>query len=808
MGRRKRAFGAKSFTVSTSEAFRARTPRPARPVNALILNAKREGRNENRRPAAAPARIPILYNPAPMKNGTRCAAIAALLPALFAPRGFPGDFAPEKELERRYAASIEAPSIREYDRYLSAEPHHLGSARGESNARWILARFREWGLEARIETFHVLFPTPRERLVELVAPSRYRATLAESPIEGDPTSDQTSQQLPTYNAYSIDGDVTAPLVYVNYGVPADYVRLERLGVDVRGKIVIARYGGSWRGIKPKVAAEKGAVGCLIYSDPKDDGSFEGDVYPKGAFRPPQGVQRGSVADMPLYPGDPLTPGIGATQGAKRLDRKDAQTLTKIPVLPISYADAKPLLAALGGPVAPEPWRGALPLTYHVGPGPASVHLKVAFDWKIVPAHDVIAQIPGSVWPDEWIIHGNHHDAWVNGADDPLSGLSALLEEARGFGSLLKSGWRPKRTILFCAWDGEEPGLLGSTEWVETHAEELRRKAVVYVNTDTNGRGFLGVSGSHTLETLVNEVAGEVEDPERKIPVLRRARLKRIDEAKTADDRKKAREHRNVRIGALGSGSDFTPFLQHLGIASLNVGFGGEGGNGVYHSIYDDFAWYSRFSDGDFVFGRALAQTNGILLLRLADAELLPFDLDSLAETISDYVKEVRNLANDRREETEETARRIEEGLPLAVADPREAFSPPPREAPVPFFDCSPLENASDALTRAARDYEAAAAAVDVPLDRARLAAVNGILRSVERSMTREEGLARRPWFKHYVYAPGFYTGYDVKTLPAVREALEERHWSDVNGAIGKTAEAIQACAARVREAANELKRPK
>ncbi len=743
-----------------------------------------------------------------MKNRTRCAAIAALLPALFAARGFPGDLAGEKDVERRFAAGVEAVKIREYNRHLSEEPHHVGSPRGEQNARWILARFREWGLEARIETFHVLFPTPRERLLELVAPTRFRATLAETPIAGDPTSAQTSQQLPTYNAYSIDGDVTAPLVYVNYGLPADYVRLERLGIDVRGKIVIARYGGSWRGIKPKVAAEKGAVGCLIYSDPKDDGWFEGDVYPKGAFRPPQGVQRGSVADMPLYPGDPLTPGVGATQDAKRLDRKDAATLTKIPVLPISYADARPLLDALGGPVAPEEWRGALPLTYHLGPGPAFVHLKVVFDWKIVPAHDVIAQIPGSVWPDEWIIHGNHHDAWVNGADDPLSGLSALLEEARSFAALLKSGWRPKRTILLCAWDGEEPGLLGSTEWVEMHAEELRRKAVVYVNSDTNGRGFLGVSGSHTLETLVNDVAGEVEDPEKKIPVLRRARLRRIDEAKTPDARRKVREHRNLRIGALGSGSDFTPFLQHLGIASLNVGFSGEGGNGVYHSIYDDFAWYTRFSDGDFVYGRALAQTNGMLLLRLAEAELLPLDLDALAETVADYVKEVRDLAGERRAETDEMALRIEEGLPEAVADPREPFSPPPREGPVPYFYFSPLENASYSLVRGARDYGIAAAPSDAPRDRARLAAVNAILRNVERSLTREEGLPRRPWFKHYVYAPGFYTGYDVKTLPAVREALEQKKWSDVNGAIVKTAEAIQACAARVREAAAELRRPK
>jgi len=736
----------------------------------------------------------------------RASAAALLLPLLGVPRGFVRDFPAERSIETRYAAGIEAANIREYDRHLSAEPHHIGSARGEQNAKWILGKFREWGLDARIETFYVLFPTPKLRVVELVAPTRFRASLAEPPLPGDPTSSQTDRQLPTYNAYSIDGDVTAPLVYVNYGVPADYERLERMGVDVRGKIVIARYGASWRGIKPKVAAEKGAVGCLIYSDPRDDGYFDGDVYPRGAWRPEQGVQRGSVADMPLYPGDPLTPGIGATKDARRLDRKDAQTLTKIPVLPISWGDARPLLQALAGPVAPREWRGGLAQTYHIGPGPAVVHLAVAFDWKIVPAHDVVAQITGSTWPDEWVIHGNHHDAWVNGASDPVSGLAALLEEARSLGVLVRGGWRPKRSILLCAWDGEEPGLLGSTEWVETHADELAKKAVVYVNTDSNGRGFLGVSGSHTLETRANEVERDVPDPEKKISVERRARLRLVDQARTADERKEARERKNLKIGALGSGSDFTPFLQHLGIASLNLGFGGEGGGGVYHSIYDDFAWYTKFSDGDFVYGKALAETTGLLLLRLANADLLPFEFETLSETIRDYVKEVRELADRKREENEEQSRKLDEGVWAATADPREPAAEstePKREPPVPFFDFAPLQNASDSLARAARDYERAAASAEPPPP-ARLAAVNALLRNAERSMTREEGLPRRPWFRHYVYAPGFYTGYDVKTLPAVREAIEEKQWADVNRGIAKTAEAIEACAAKIREAAKTL----
>ncbi|MDQ6893575.1 MAG: M28 family peptidase [Acidobacteriota bacterium] len=740
-----------------------------------------------------------------MKNLKRGSATMLLLPLLGMPRGFVRDFPAERSIEARYAAGIEAANIREYDRQLSAEPHHIGSPRGEQNAKWIVAKFREWGLDARIETFHVLFPTPRRRLVELVAPTRFRASLAEPPLPGDPSSSQTDRQLPTYNAYSIDGDVTAPLVYVNYGLPADYERLERLGVDVRGKIVIARYGASWRGIKPKVAAEKGAVGCLIYSDPRDDGYFDGDAYPNGAWRPEQGVQRGSVADMPLFPGDPLTPGIGATKDARRLDRKDAPTLTKIPVLPISWGDARPLLQALAGPVAPREWRGGLGQTYHIGPGPAVVHLAVSFDWKIVPAHDVVAQITGSTWPDEWVIHGNHHDAWVNGASDPVSGLAALLEEARSMGALVRGGWRPKRSILLCAWDGEEPGLLGSTEWVETHADELVKKAVVYLNTDSNGRGFLDVSGSHTLETLANEVERDVSDPEKKISVERRARLKRIDDARTAEERKEARERKNLKIGALGSGSDFTPFLQHLGIASLNLGFGGEGGGGVYHSIYDDFAWYTKFSDGDFVFGKALAETTGLILLRLANADLLPFEFETLSETIGEYVKEVRGLADRKREENEEQSRKLDEGVWAAIADPREPeLREPKREPPVPHFDFAPLQNASEALTRAAREYESAASSADAPRDPVRLAAVNALLRNAERSMTREEGLPRRPWFRHYVYAPGFYTGYDVKTLPAVREAIEEKQWADVNRGIAKTAEAIEACAAKIREAAKTL----
>src|SRR5207247_650768 len=405
----------------------------------------------------------------------------------------------ERDWETKFRAVPSTDSLRSYMRRLSARPHHVGSPYDRDNAEWILAKFKSFGLDAHIETFDVLFPTPIERVVELVAPTKFVAQLREPPVAGDLTSAQQTEQLATYNAYSIDGDVTAPLVYVNYGVPADYDRLERLGISVKGAIVIARYFGSWRGIKPKVAAEHGAVGCLIFSDPHEDGFYQGDTFPTGPMRPKDGVQRGSVADMPLYSGDPLTPGVGATKDAKRLDVKDAPTITKIPVLPISYGDAQPLLAALGGPVAPQAWRGGLGITYHVGPGSARVHLRVKSNWDLKPLYDVIAKIQGSANPDEWIIRGNHHDGWVNGAEDPISGQVALLEEARALGELLKSGWKPKRTIIYCAWDGEEPGLLGSTEWAEQHYDELRAHGVAYINSDGNGRGYLRVEGSHTLE---------------------------------------------------------------------------------------------------------------------------------------------------------------------------------------------------------------------------------------------------------------------------------------------------------------------
>ncbi len=688
---------------------------------------------------------------------------------------------------------------------LSARPHHVGSAYDKENAEWILSKFTEWGLDAHIETFDVLFPTPKERAVELIAPTKFTAKLREPGLPEDPTSNQSDEQLPTYNAYSIDGDVVAPLVYVNYGVPDDYEKLDRMGISVEGCIVITRYGGSWRGIKPKVAAEHGAVGCVIYSDPAGDGYAEGDVFPKGAYRPPDGVQRGSVIDMPLYPGDPLTPGVGATPGAKRLAMKDVQVFTKIPVLPISYADAQPLLAALTGPVAPAEWRGALPITYHIGPGEAKVHLKALFNWDQKKIYDVIAKIPGSDFPDEWIVRGNHHDAWVNGAEDPISGQVCLLEEARSLGELVKQGWKPKRTIVYCAWDGEEEGLLGSTEWVETHADELQQKGVVYINSDSNGRGYMYVGGSHTLEKFINAVMRDINDPEKNISIWKRSYLQQIARASSADDRREIRTRGDLKISALGSGSDYSAFLDHCGVASLNLGFGGEGGGGTYHSVYDDFYYYTHFSDTDFVYGRALAQTVGTAVIRLGDAELLPYSFTNFSETVRKYLDELQKLAKSKQDDIRERNKEIEEGVFAATADPKEKSVPPPMEDLPPYLNFAPLQNAVDSLLRSAERYDRIATGIKGKKS-VSFQTVNVKLIESERKLTTTEGLPGRPWFRHQIYAPGFYTGYGVKTIPAVREAIEQKQWKLAEEQIVKVAQVIESEASLIDSASVELEK--
>jgi N-acetylated-alpha-linked acidic dipeptidase len=716
----------------------------------------------------------------------------------------------QQEWETKFRAIPDPANLRAYMQFMTARPHHLGSPYGKEVAEWAVTRMKEWGLDAKIEAYDALFPTPRERVLEMVAPMKFTAKLEEPPVAGDPTSAQKAEQLPTYNAYSIDGDVTGQLVYVNYGREADYEELARMGVDVKGAIVIARYGANFRGTKPKIAAEHGAIGCIIYSDPKDDGFFYGADYPEGPNRPKDGVQRGSVMDLMRYAGDPLTPGVASTAAAKRLKREEATTITKIPVLPISYADAQPLLAAMTGPMAPEAWRGSLPIPYRAGPGPARVHLKLTFNWDVKPVYDVVARIPGTSDPDTWIVRGNHHDAWVNGAGDPVSGAVALLEEARALGSLLKQGWRPKRTIIYCLWDGEEQGLIGSTEWAEDHAAELQQKAAVYINTDGNGRGYLFASGSHTLEKFVNGVAKDITDPESKLSVWKRQQFSRIATS-NGTDRQEARSRADLRIGALGTGSDYTAFLDHLGIASLNISYGGEDDDGgTYHSIYDDFTWYTKFVDTDFAYGKALAQTVGTAVMRLAGAELLPLEFGNFTNTLRRYIDDVQKLAKDSRDQIIEQNRQIDEGLFAAVDDPKQKRFAPPRQQVPPYLNFAPLENGFASLQKAAGDYTQAVAKANgdggSALAKAELREANRRLIAIERSLTLKDGLPGREWYQHQIYAPGFYTGYGVKTLPGVRESIEQKDWKLADEQIGRLGKVLEVTGESIASASAELAR--
>jgi N-acetylated-alpha-linked acidic dipeptidase len=693
----------------------------------------------------------------------------------------------ELDLESAFDKNLSKSNIGETIQKLSAEPHHISSPGDKKNAEYILSLFEEWGWDAGIETFYVLFPTPKTRILEMISPTSYKTLLKEPALKEDATSGQ-SGQLATYNAYSADGDVTSELVFVNYGLPEDYEVLDRMGIDVKGKIVIAKYGRSWRGIKPKVAQEHGAIGCIIYSDPADDGYFQGDVYPKGAFRNEYGVQRGSVMDMPVYPGDPLTPGVGATKDAKRSDRLQAPSLLKIPVLPISYHDAIPLIQALDGPVAPPDWHGGLSFAYHVGPGKTKVHLKLEFNWDIVPCYDVIAKIHGSEWPDEWIIRGNHHDAWVNGAGDPVSGQAALLEEAKSIGVLLKTGWRPRRTIVYCAWDGEEPGLLGSTEWVEEHKTELKEKAVVYINTDANGRGFLFVQGSSALEPYMDEISKQIIDPETNVSVFERKKDHDLISATNTEVKKGIWDEKELKLEALGSGSDYSSFIQYAGIPSLNMGFGGEDEGGEYHSIYDSYDLYKKFKDPGFQYGVILAETAGHGVLRMSEADGLPFDFTHLFKSIDTYSRELIMLLETTRERTELENRIINSGSYRIGQDPTKGYLVPIVKPEVPYLDFSPLQNAIHVLRNSVDslnvDYQ------NNIKNNTMSEVFNRSLCKSEQQLLNEAGLPNRKWYKNTLYAPGSYTGYDVKTMPGIREAIEQRNWNEAQQQIEVEAESI------------------
>ncbi|HLH03455.1 MAG TPA: transferrin receptor-like dimerization domain-containing protein [Bryobacteraceae bacterium] len=657
-------------------------------------------------------------------------------------RGFPASAQPaERRLEQQAQSAASAAHIRAYWENMASEPHQAGSPRSRSVALYIAGLLREWGLDASVERFEALMPYPTVRQVEMIAPRRFTAALREPPVAEDPNSSDP-HQLPTFNAYAASGDVTGEVVYANFGLPADYDWLDKHGISVKGKIVLTRYGKSWRGIKPKVAAEHGAIACLIYSDPHEDGYFEDDTYPKGPMRPDDGVQRGSVLDMPLYPGDPLSPGWASEKGARKLDRSEAKSLMTIPVLPLSYADAAPILEELTGPVVPRDWRGALAITYHAGPGASVVHIKTDYDWTTKPLFDVIATIPGSEEPDRWVLAGNHHDAWVNGADDPVSGSAALLETARSLAALKKQGWQPRRTIKICFWDGEEFGLLGSTEWAEKHQSELREKAVAYLNSDSTAKGWIHISGSHTLESFAAEVASSIQQPGTNQTLLEAA-VHHPPSADTDDEPAAGKGEKPFSIGALGAGSDYVAFLDFLGIASMNEGFGGQTKSGIYHSVYDSIYWYEHFSDGTFADGEALSRFTATALLRLANAPVLPFEFTRFATTVEGYVSEIDKEAQQNNVRV----------------------------------NLSPLQHELDTLkengTRFNNELEAALS--KDTLDATRLAKLNDTLLRTERVLTRSEGLPNRSWYKHQIYAPGFYTGYGVKTIPGVREAVDSRN---------------------------------
>ncbi|HEU4861000.1 MAG TPA: transferrin receptor-like dimerization domain-containing protein [Chitinophagaceae bacterium] len=705
--------------------------------------------------------------------------------------------------EKQFDAQLNAKNLDLWMQFLTSHPHHLGSTKGKANADYMANLFRSWGYQTELAEYHVLFPTPKTRVLELLGSKPYKAKLEEPALKEDKTSGQKSEQLPSYNAYSADGDVTAELVFVNRGIPADYDELERMGISVKGKIVIAKYGGSWRGIKPKVAYEHGAIGCIIYSDPEDDGYRAGDVYPEGPYRPKFGVQRGSVMDMPVYPGDPLTPGVGATKDAKRLKREDVVTLMKIPVLPISYEDALPLLQSLSGPVAPAAWRGGLPLTYHVGPSKDKVHLKLEFNWDIKTLYDVIAKLPGTELPDEWIIRGNHHDGWVNGAADPISGMVSEMEEARVIGEMVKKGYKLKRTLVYCAWDGEEQGLLGSTEWAEDHKDELRKKAVAYINTDGNSRGFIGVGGSHTLEPFFNEIADAVMDPQTGVSIKERRYANQMVNGDKAT-RTRLMGNKNIKLSALGAGSDWSGFLQFLGIASLNLGFGGEGSGGEYHSVYDSYDHFTRFKDPGFQYGSALSKTAGRTMMRLANADVLPIDFTSFYKTVNDYVGELKTLLDNTRTETEQENKMINDKLFDVAKDPKKGFQSPKPKDIVPYLNFSELENKMAELKTNAEEFQKLYAN-GTQLSAAKQKELNQILFQVERALINDKGLPRRSWYKHQVYAPGFYTGYGVKTLPGIREGIEERNWKEAQDNISVVAMTIEVYTNEVKRATSIVK---
>ena len=717
------------------------------------------------------------------------------------------DKSKQNDLELQFDKVLNPQNLDTWMKHMSSKPHHVGSPWSKQNAEYAANKFKEWGFESAVETFEVLVPFPKVRKLSMVAPNKVELKLYEPAVEGDKSSEMTKDVLPGYNAFSADGNVTAELVFVNYGLNEDYEELKRMGIDVKGKIVIAKYGRSFRGIKPKIAHENGAIGCIMYSDPKDDGYVVGDVYPVGPYRNEYGIQRGSVLDMPARPGDALTPGYAATKDAERISIDDAPTIMKIPVMPISYADALPLLKAIKGPVVPDSWKGGLPITYHIGPGPAKVNLHLEFDWSLRTAYNPVGRMIGSVYPDEWIMRGNHHDGWGHGASDPISGMVSLMEEARAIGELTKTGWRPKRTLIYAGWDAEEPGLLGSTEWVEHNLKDIKENMVVYINTDGTGAGYLSMGGSHSLEKFINEVIRDVKDPVHDVSLDSRLRSRmRVREFNVgASELNEESERTDLRIYAMGAGSDYTAFLHHAGVPALNMAFGGESGGGAYHSLYDTYEHYKRFSDGDFIYGTTLSKVNGRLVLRLSEADILPFRFVNMVENIGKFIEENKKLSQAIEQSTQLRNKLLDNNDFTISRNPNKTYLQPERLGQVPEFNFKPLDDAFARLSSSAWKYEE----VLLKFKKGSLSAekkseINSLLRKVDQAFTNSNGLPRREWFRNMLYAPGYYTGYGVKTLPGIREGLEERKWDEVRLYINEVAKALDRASNNINSASRIL----
>ena len=669
----------------------------------------------------------------------------------------------QRRWEEQFRAVPAPQSAREHLRRLTIEPHIAGTKEDYDTAVYVRDQLRSYGLSAELKEYQVWLNYPNTpSVLELITTRRQRLDTREAVVAGDPTS-SNPKITPLFNGFSASGDVTAPVVYANYGLPPDYDELQKAGVNVKGKIVIVRYGNSFRGVKAKVAQDHGAIGCIIYSDPADDGYMQGDVYPKGPWRPVASGQRGSVQYLFDYPGDPLTPGRPAIEGVPRLKPEEATDLTRIPVQPIAYDVAKAIISPLKGPVRPRGFQGGLPFAYHVGgTDDVKVRLKTDMDYKQRTIWNVITRVEGADLKDRWVVLGNHRDAWVFGAVDPNSGTSAMLEVGRGLGQLLKQGWKPRRTIVLCSWDAEEYGLIGSTEWVEELAGELKEKAVAYLNLDAAVSGpHFGASAVPSLWRLMRAVTRDVKDPKTGKSVYQqwqeRARESRSEEERTTSG--------EARIGPLGSGSDYTPFLQHLGIASTDMGFGGD--YGVYHSAYDSFYWMDHFGDPGFLYHVAAAQVWGTLALRLADADGLPFDY-------TDYAAEIREFFRD--------AVRVAGWRNLANA-----------------FDEKAMNSAIDDFAKEAERIEKARQDAIRSADRARLTRINDALMNAERQFIDQRGLRGRAWYKHQIYAPGIYTGYAAQPLTDFRQALDDRSSANAKEGLERIVEAVKRATATLKQ---------